>query len=80
MGIYLSEPKKEKKTDIGKNSKFEFAASCMQGWRMSMEDSHICKTDIAPDTHIWGVFDGHGGREVAIFVEKYFIKEFLACE
>ena len=34
--------------------------------------------DIAPDTHVFGVFDGHGGREVALFVEKYFVKELLA--
>ena len=41
MGIYLSEPKKEKHTDVGGNNKYEFAASNMQGWRMSMEDAHI---------------------------------------
>jgi len=34
----------------------------MQGWRNSMEDAHIHKTDV--DEHgtcIFGVFDGHGG-------------------
>jgi serine/threonine protein phosphatase PrpC len=79
MGIYLSEPKKEKTTDIGGNAKFDFAASCMQGWRTNMEDAHIAKVDIGPDTHVFGVFDGHGGREVALFVEKYFIRELMAC-
>lgn len=78
MGIYLSEPKKEKTTDVGGNSRFDFAASCMQGWRMHMEDSHIAQVDIAPDTHVFGVFDGHGGREVALFVEKHFVRELLA--
>jgi hypothetical protein len=29
MGIYLSEPKKDKHTDVGGNAKYEFAASCM---------------------------------------------------
>jgi len=38
-----------------------------------MEDSHISELDIDKDTHIFGVFDGHGGREVAQFVSKYFI-------
>lgn len=75
MGIYLSEPKKEKTTFTGENNKYQFAASGMQGWRMNMEDSHIAQTDIDTDTHIFGVFDGHGGREVAIFVSKYFIRE-----
>jgi len=41
MGIYLSEPKKEKTTFTGENNKYQFAASGMQGWRMNMEDSHI---------------------------------------
>ena len=75
MGIYLSEPKKEKHTDLGQNGKFEFAASSMQGWRMNMEDAHIAQLDIDNDTHIFGVFDGHGGKEVAIFVAKHFIQE-----
>lgn len=38
-----------------------------------MEDAHIAKLDIDQDTHIFGVFDGHGGKEVAIFTSKYFI-------
>jgi len=40
-----------------------------------MEDAHIASLDIEPDTHIFGVFDGHGGREMAKFVSKYFISE-----
>ena len=27
-----------------------------------MEDSHIAKFNIAPDVHVFGVFDGHGGK------------------
>ena len=49
----------------------------MQGWRNTMEDAHIHKLDLANDVHIFGVFDGHGGKEVALFVEKYFIDELL---
>ena len=64
MGIYLSEPKKDKTTHTGSNDRFEFTATAMQGWRMSMEDSHIAELDIEKDTHVFGVFDGHGGREV----------------
>lgn len=43
-----------------------------------MEDSHITRFNIAPDTHLFAVFDGHGGREVAKFVEKHFVEELLA--
>ena len=46
---------------------------------MHMEDAHIAKVDIAADTHVFGVFDGHGGREVAMFVAKHFVEELLAC-
>lgn len=38
-----------------------------------MEDAHIMDGNIAEDTAIFGVFDGHGGKEVAIFVAKHFI-------
>lgn len=27
--------------------------------------------------YVFGVFDGHGGKEVALFVEKHFINELL---
>lgn len=33
-----------------------------QGWRATMEDSHIDYVDEKNDTYIFGVFDGHGGN------------------
>jgi len=39
-----------------------------------MEDAHISKFNIVKNVHVFGVFDGHGGREVAKFVEKHFIE------
>lgn len=51
----------------------------MQGWRKRMEDSHISDIGIDPGNQIslFGVFDGHGGKEVSQFVKKYFTQEFL---
>jgi len=43
------------------------------GWRTKMEDSHIALTGLPGDISIFGVFDGHGGAEVALFVKKHFI-------
>ena len=44
-----------------------------------MEDAHI--TDISQGNnkhlHIFGVFDGHGGKEVSQFVKNHFTQEFL---
>ena len=39
-----------------------YGASGMQGWRRSMEDSHIANLDIGDGIAIFGVFDGHGGK------------------
>lgn len=49
----------------------------MQGWRNTMEDSHITKVDLTPEISVFGVFDGHGGKEVAYFVERHFIEELM---
>jgi len=44
----------------------------MQGWRISMEDAKLSNLDLDTNTALFGVFDGHGGKEVAIFVERHF--------
>ena len=41
----------------------------MQGWRTNMEDAHITKESFdGEDKSIFAVFDGHGGKNVALFV------------
>lgn len=57
-----------------------------------MEDAHICALDVgqaggqgstsegAPRVNIFGVFDGHGGAEVARFCERHFSAELLASQ
>jgi len=55
----------------------KYGASGMQGWRTNMEDAHITQFNIAPKISLFGVFDGHGGREVAKFVEKHFVEHLL---
>ena len=40
MGAYLSSPVCEKDTIEDSNNQLAFAASSMQGWRMSQEDAH----------------------------------------
>ena len=59
----------------------------MQGWRNTMEDSHICAVTLDNNVQVFGVFDGHGGilmtslmclsigREVALYVKDVYIKE-----
>lgn len=47
----------------------------MQGWRIDMEDAKITDLNVDTDTAVFGVFDGHGGKEVALFVAKHFVDE-----
>eukprot|EP00347_Sterkiella_histriomuscorum_P023200 403335568 len=47
----------------------------MQGWRNTMEDSHIASLNLDRNVQVFGVFDGHGGREVALFVKDVYIRE-----
>lgn len=50
----------------------------MQGWRVSMEDAHICDFENLTNVACFGVFDGHGGKEVAEFCSKNFVKQLKA--
>lgn len=80
MGVYLTTPNKEKHTVEDKNAKYSYVASGMQGWRTNMEDAHISNVALTQDCAIFGVFDGHGGPEVAKYVEKHFCEELLKNE
>ena len=77
MGPYLGTPVKTKESEDGENEAVRFGATSMQGWRKSQEDAHIAHLDIAEDVNLFGVFDGHGGKEVSIFVEKEFKNMFV---
>ena len=48
----------------------------MQGWRKTMEDAHVTALDVIEgEVSVFGVFDGHGGSEVARFVENHLVDE-----
>ena len=44
-----------------------------------MEDAHITKIDLgeSKSLNLFGVFDGHGGKEIAQFVSNHFSEEFI---
>ena len=73
MGPYLGQPNKEKESEVGENDVLRYGATSMQGWRKSQEDTHIAALNVAQDVAVFGVFDGHGGKEVSIYVKKYFV-------
>ncbi|KAL2264882.1 hypothetical protein VTJ83DRAFT_7392 [Remersonia thermophila] len=78
MGQTLSEPVVEKTSAHGGDERLIYGLSAMQGWRISMEDAHTAVLNLLEDNpkaakehpsklSFFGVFDGHGGSNVAIF-------------
>lgn len=76
MGSYLSQPVTTKESeDGGSAGGMRWGASAMQGWRKGMEDEHIAELCVGGKEGgaVFGVFDGHGGREVATFCKRYMV-------
>ena len=85
MGTYLSTPVTDKCEESGDSLECpdvpcSWGVVDMQGWRKSMEDAHVAITDIPlskedgkSDAKVFGVFDGHGGPEVARFCGLYLV-------
>ncbi|CAG9762473.1 unnamed protein product [Ceutorhynchus assimilis] len=76
MGQTLSEPVTAKDTTVVRSSVFRVGSSCMQGWRINMEDSHthLLSMPDDPDTAFFGVYDGHGGAKISDFAGKHLHK------
>ena len=71
MGPYLGTPNKDKETQDDFNTRYSYGACSMQGWRKSQEDAHI-STFLDDDISLFGVFDGHGGKDVSLLVKEIF--------
>jgi protein phosphatase 1G len=70
MGQYLSSPNTDQESVAGTHERLgAYGVVSMQGWRKSQEDAHIAE-HLSDDCHIFGVFDGHGGPEVARFCSR----------
>ncbi|KAF4677679.1 hypothetical protein FOL47_000141 [Perkinsus chesapeaki] len=74
MGAYRSKPQTDKETDDGSDPRIVFGSSAMQGWRSTMEDAHVHQLHFngKDDEGLFAVFDGHGGKEVALFCARHF--------
>jgi len=66
---------KESENDSCQPKGLLWGSSCMQGWRVRMEDAHFAIGSLDgpgwEDTAAFGVMDGHGGKEVAEFCAHY---------
>lgn len=77
MGNFLTSPITEKETRTGSGNGLFYGLSAMQGWRTSMEDSHIAQVKPAglPEgVSIFAVCDGHGGRLAALAAEELMVQ------
>lgn len=78
MGSYLAVPIRTKHSDEDENEEMRFGVSEMQGWRKSMEDAHITRLELeSPEKSLFAVFDGHGGKEVALFCKRHFARTLI---
>ncbi|KAJ7600523.1 phosphatase 2C-like domain-containing protein [Mycena floridula] len=85
MGSTMSMPDVTKTTESGDNARFYYSTSCLQGWRISMEDAHTNILDFdtgetESPTGFFGVYDGHGGAAVAKYAGQNLHKRLLNDE
>ena len=79
MGAFLDKPKTEKYNESKTGAGLRYGLSSMQGWRLSMEDAHICNENLDGNgMGLFAIFDGHGGIEAAKFCERHFTNVLLA--
>lgn len=75
MGSYLSAPETTKHSSDASYGKLSWGVSSMQGWRTDMEDADLAIGNLEgayEGIGLFAVFDGHGGKEVAMFCEDLF--------
>ena len=85
MGVYLSTAQTDMESEEGSNEYMKYCVGEIQGWRRNMEDAHIASVDLASHIGVstskkmalFGVFDGHGGKEVAKFVQIKLLRELI---
>jgi len=82
MGQTLSEPVVDKYSSSSNDDRLMYGSSCMQGWRVSMEDAHttILKLEGKDGFSFFGVYDGHGGQNVAKYSGEQLHRRIAADE
>lgn len=79
MGEFLTKPVDVKDNQDGDNEFLHYGICSMQAWEKRMENTYINEVHKSSDENgnfdIFGIFDGHGGAEVAQFLKIHFCKE-----
>ncbi|GBL79119.1 putative protein phosphatase CG10417 [Araneus ventricosus] len=74
---YLSKPVTDCYFETGADKTYSYTAASMQGWRKYQEDRFVCIPDFYEDCSFFGVYDGHGGSEIAEFLKQRLHLEIL---
>lgn len=74
MGQLLSHPVEDKTIDSVSHDTLSYCVGTMQGYRMTMEDSHDIKINEDESLAVFGVFDGHGGTTCSEYLGQHLPK------
>ena len=76
MGEELDKPEKTYSPIDKENIYLKFGFNQVQGWKKSMEDYSIefLESNEKKFMNIFGIFDGHGGREVPKYLQAHFLE------
>ena len=79
MGQELNKPILDKKPIDGKTNLFRYGMNEIQGWKKAMEVFSIKMNNIGPNKNIniFGLFDGHLGKEISQYLSNNFVPELL---
>ena len=76
MGEELDTPIKQYSPKDDKNIYLRYGLNQVQGWKKSMEDFTVdfMEPDQENFSNVFGIFDGHGGREVSKYLSLHFVE------
>ena len=76
MGEELDTPIKQYSPKDDKNIYLRYGLNQVQGWKKSMEDFTVdfMEPDQENFSNVFGIFDGHGGREVPKYLSLHFVE------
>jgi len=79
MGEELDKPILNKKPIDGKTKLFRYGINEVQGWKKTMEVYNTKDNFSGPEKNInvFGLFEGHSGKEIAKYISLEFTKELL---
>ncbi|KAL7718251.1 Protein phosphatase 2C [Entamoeba marina] len=84
MGTLLSVPVTDQQSGEASGKLLSCGFTSMQGWRRTMEDAHVVRIDSelanGKIVQFFGVFDGHGGDQVALYCEEVYFDALVSTE